>query len=113
MAAGGALATVASAAALGLARFDPDAASAWWAGVYGLFAVGYVGVRVGRKTYVVDVASGGLRTQFVAASNTSIAVGLLAVGLGLAAMPDAITALAACATLTAVGTAGCIALARA
>lgn len=113
MAAGGALATVASAAALGLARFDPDAASAWWAGVYGLFAVGYVGVRVGRKTYVVDVASGGLRTQFVAASNTSVAVGLLAVGLGLAAMPDAITALAACATLTAVGTAGCIALARA
>jgi hypothetical protein len=51
-----------------------------WPGLYFAFSVGYSGVRVGRKTYVVDVAGGDRRTAYVAASNTAIAVALLAFG---------------------------------
>ena len=38
------------------------------------------GVRVGRKTYVVDLATGNQRTDYVAISNSVIGVLLLVVG---------------------------------
>ncbi|MDX1678552.1 MFS transporter [Arsukibacterium sp.] len=45
-----------------------------------LLSVGYAGVRVGRKTYLLDMASGNKRTDYVSVSNTIIGVLLLVVG---------------------------------
>jgi len=47
---------------------------------YFLLCVAHAGVRVGRKTYVVDLASGNKRTDYVAVSNSVIGVLLLLVG---------------------------------
>lgn len=107
MALGGAVAAFAAGSALALPADLPG-----WAmpTVYFAFAVGYEGVRVGRKTYVVDLAEGGERTQFVATSNTAVAVALLVFGSILAAMPNASTALGAAAVLTLTGALGCAAL---
>jgi len=46
-----------------------------------LLAVAHAGVRMGRKTYVVDLAGGNKRTDYVAVSNTVIGVVLLLTGL--------------------------------
>ena len=48
---------------------------------YFLLSVAHSGVRVGRKTYVVNLGSGNKRTDYVAVSNTVIGVLLLLVGL--------------------------------
>lgn len=57
------------------------AGSAW---LYPLFffllAVAHAGVRLGRKTYIVDLAGGNKRTDYVAVSNTVIGVVLLLTG---------------------------------
>ena len=50
-------------------------------GAYFVLSVAHSGVRVGRKTYVVDLASGNRRTDYVAVSNSVIGVLLLIVGL--------------------------------
>lgn len=47
---------------------------------YFALSLAHAGVRVGRKTYVVDLAEGNRRTDYVAVSNTVIGVLLLAVG---------------------------------
>lgn len=47
---------------------------------YFVLSLAHSGVRVGRKTYVVDLASGNRRTDYVAVSNTVIGVLLLAAG---------------------------------
>lgn len=47
---------------------------------YFILSIAHSGVRVGRKTYVVNLASGNLRTDYVAISNTTIGVLLLLVG---------------------------------
>ena len=46
-----------------------------------LLAVTHEGVRLGRKTYLVDMASGNRRTDFVAVSNSVIGLLLLIIGL--------------------------------
>ena len=66
---------------------------------YLLLAFLHVGVRVARKTYVVDMASGDRRTEYVAVSNTAIGVLLLVTGavsgaLGQLATEVALTFLA-------------------
>lgn len=48
---------------------------------YFVLSVAHSGVRVGRKTYVVDLASGNRRTDYVSVSNSVIGVVLLLVGL--------------------------------
>lgn len=48
---------------------------------YFVLSVAHSGVRVGRKTYVVDLAAGNRRTDYVAVSNSVIGVVLLAAGL--------------------------------
>ncbi|TVS12361.1 MAG: MFS transporter [Wenzhouxiangella sp.] len=57
------------------------AASQW---LYPLFffllAIAHAGVRLGRKTYIVDLAGGNKRTDYVAVSNTVIGVVLLLAG---------------------------------
>ena len=47
---------------------------------YFVLSVAHSGVRVGRKTYVVNLATGNKRTDYVAISNTTIGVLLLMVG---------------------------------
>ena len=42
--------------------------------------IAHSGVRLGRKTYVVDLASGNRRTDYVAVSNSVIGVVLLLLG---------------------------------
>lgn len=49
-------------------------------GGYLLLTLLHTGVRVGRKTYVVDMAEGDQRTVYVAVSNTAMGVILLVVG---------------------------------
>ena len=44
-------------------------------------SVAHDGVRVGRKTYIVDLAGGNRRTDYVAVSNSVIGIVLLLVGL--------------------------------
>jgi len=47
---------------------------------YLLLALAHHGARIGRKTYVVDLAEGNKRTDYVAVSNTAIGVLLLVTG---------------------------------
>ena len=49
-------------------------------GAYFLLTLLHSGVRVGRKTYVVDVAEGDTRTAYVAVGNTTMGLILLVVG---------------------------------
>jgi MFS family permease len=48
--------------------------------VFLVLSVAHSGVRLGRKTYVVDLASGNRRTDYVAVSNSVIGVVLLVLG---------------------------------
>ena len=47
---------------------------------YFILSVAHEGVRVGRKTYVVNLGTGNQRTDYVAISNTVIGILLLVVG---------------------------------
>jgi MFS family permease len=75
------------AAGTGLTVFAIDALhGAWFESpwllpvLYFVLAIAHQGARIGRKTYVVDIAAGGQRTDYVAVSNT--AVGLVLLGAG-------------------------------
>jgi len=48
--------------------------------LYFLLSIAHQGVRIGRKTYVIDLAEGNRRTDYVAVSNTVIGVVLLLMG---------------------------------
>lgn len=65
-----------------MSRYLPDVAGASWflPIAYFVLSLAHSGVRVGRKTYVVNLASGNKRTDYVAISNTIIGVLLLLVG---------------------------------
>ena len=54
----------------------------WWVMpiLYFLLSVAHQGVRLGRKTYLVDMAEGNKRTDYVSVSNTVIGVLLLLLG---------------------------------
>ncbi|UVE93891.1 MFS transporter [Dietzia sp. B32] len=68
--------------AVALPGFDGGSAlgATVFVGAYFLLTLLHSGVRVGRKTYVVDVAEGDLRTTYVAVGNTAMGVILLVVG---------------------------------
>lgn len=61
---------------------------AWFALAYFALAVLHAGVRLGRKTYLVDLADAGNRAGYTAVSNTAIGV-LLLLGGGLVAAASA------------------------
>lgn len=63
-------------------RLIPEVLGATWflPIAYFILSLAHSGVRVGRKTYVVNLASGNKRTDYVAISNTIIGVLLLFVG---------------------------------
>jgi len=49
--------------------------------IYFILSIGYQGIRIGRKTYITDLAEGNKRTDYVAVSNTLIGFILLLSGL--------------------------------
>lgn len=66
---------------LGLLRVGDLAAQEWlYPATYLLLALAHTGSRIGRKTYVVDLAEGNRRTEYVAVSNTAMGLLLLATG---------------------------------
>ena len=74
-------------ASVGIVTFATDSwspelvGSAWFLPLaYFVLSIAHSGVRVGRKTYVVDLATGNKRTDYVAISNSVIGVLLLLVG---------------------------------
>jgi MFS family permease len=66
----------------GVAELLPAALTGNWflPAAYFLLSVAHAGVRVGRKTFVVDMASGNRRTDYVAIGNSVIGVLLLLFG---------------------------------
>ena len=48
--------------------------------IYFILTIGYQGIRIGRKTYLTDLAEGNRRTDYVAVSNTIIGIVLLFTG---------------------------------
>ena len=63
-------------------RYVPGLSETMWflPLAYFVLALAHSGVRVGRKTYVVNLASGNKRTDYVAISNSVIGILLLVVG---------------------------------
>jgi len=61
----------------------PDALSNWviLPSLYFLLTIAHQGIRVGRKTYLVDLSDGNKRTSYVAVSNTVIGFILLVLSL--------------------------------
>jgi hypothetical protein len=68
--------------AVGVELFAPSLAVTVWfyPAVFFVLMIAHSGVRLGRKTYVVDLASGNRRTDYVAVSNSVIGVVLLLLG---------------------------------
>lgn len=84
MAAGGAMAALAGLAAALLA-VPGVGVGAWWSALalallYFVLTVAHTGIRLGRKTHLVDMAGSGQRASYVAVSNTLIGIVLLAGG---------------------------------
>jgi len=80
MAAASVMSTLVISAALALYYWIPEALGAQWVAALLLFssAVAHHGARVGRKTYLVDMATQDNRAQLTAVSNTVMGVVLLA-----------------------------------
>ncbi len=73
--------------------------------VFLVLGVAHSGVRLGRKTYVVDLAGGNRRTDYVAVSNSVIGVVLLALG-GMGAVAQVLSVPAVILALSLLGLAG-------
>lgn len=82
MSAAAALAGTLGFAVLTMLALAPDAAEtiAFAAGALLIQGIAHSGVRIGRKTHVVDLAGGDRKAEYVALSNTIIGVLLLAMG---------------------------------
>ena len=94
---------------LALQRAETVAEFEWlYATTYLLLALTHHGSRIGRKTYVVDIATGDRRTEYVAVSNTAMGVLLLVVGAVSAAVAT-VGIEAALALLALLGYAGVLA----
>ncbi|MCK7459725.1 MFS transporter [Idiomarina aminovorans] len=111
MAAASVMSTIVMGVALALYYWLPDALGVQWVAALILFssAVAHHGARVGRKTYLVDMATHDNRAQLTAVSNTVMGVVLLA-GLllgwvdavyGVAAVLWVLAAVGVLATITA------------
>ena len=103
---GGGLAALVCLVVAGLTLLDPSwhGGSWFYPGAFFVLAIAHSGVRIGRKTYLVDMAGGNKRTDYTAVSNTVIGVLLLAAG-GLSA---AVAMLGASWALLLLGTMGLV-----
>lgn len=88
-----------------LERGAVGAGAAFYVGTYFALALTHTAARVGRKTYVVDLGEGNERTDYVAVSNSLMALLLLAVG-GLTGVLAALGPEAALVALAIIGSAG-------
>lgn len=70
-----------------------------------LLSVSHAGVRMGRKTYIVDLAGGNKRTDYVSVSNTVIGIALVAAG-SIGALSSVISIAGVIIVLAAMGLAG-------
>ena len=110
----GAIVASGACVAVGLpALFAGEATASVWFYPAGFFvlSIAHAGVRLGRKTYLVDMAGGNKRTDYTSVSNTVIGVLLLATG-GLTALVSMISDVAVILTLGAMGLAGAISATR-
>jgi MFS family permease len=92
-------------AALAWAPLPPGAALVVYPLAFFGLGVAHAGIRLGRKTYLVDMAEGNQRTDRVAVSNTVIGALLLASG-GVGALAATVSVPATVALLGAAGLAG-------
>ncbi|SRR6056297_684688 len=103
----GAAAALVGLALVAIVQFGGTIAGASW--LYPLFffllAIAHAGVRMGRKTYVVDLAGGNKRTDYVAVSNTVIGVVLLIAG-SVGALANLISVSGVIVVLATMGLAG-------
>jgi hypothetical protein len=77
----------------------------FYPGAFFLLMIAHSGVRLGRKTYVVDLASGNRRTDYVAVSNSVIGVMLLLLG-GMGAVAQLLSVPIVILVLSILGLAG-------
>lgn len=82
MIAGATLTVILGIATYGIVSYSATLYQTDWIYPIAFFVLGiaHSGVRLGRKTYIVDMADGDKRTQYVAVSNTLIGIILLATG---------------------------------
>ncbi|MFO7995180.1 MAG: MFS transporter [Marinobacter sp.] len=89
-----------------------DTGGMWfYPGAFFLLSIAHAGVRLGRKTYLVDMAGGNKRTDYTAVSNTVIGILLLLTG-GLTALVSMISDVAVILLLGLMGLAGAISATR-
>ncbi len=105
-------AVIASGACLGVALiatlFGEQAWIGWFYPIaFFVLSVAHAGVRLGRKTYLVDMAGGNKRTDYTSVSNTLIGLILLLTG-GLTALLSVVSPIAVIAVLGLMGFAGMI-----
>lgn len=92
--------------------FGPGFGGAWfYPAAFFVLGIAHAGVRLGRKTYLVDMAGGNKRTDYTAVSNTVIGVLLLATG-GLTAAISLISEVAVILVLGAMGFVGMLSALR-
>jgi hypothetical protein len=76
-----------------------------------VLSIAHAGVRLGRKTYLVDMAGGNKRTDYTSVSNTVIGVVLLLTG-GLTALLSMVSEVAVILTLGLMGLSGAVSAVR-
>jgi hypothetical protein len=93
--------------AVAVELFAPALAATVWfyPVVFFVLMIAHSGVRLGRKTYVVDLASGNRRTDYVAVSNSVIGVVLLLLG-GMGAVAQVFSVPFVILALSALGLSG-------
>lgn len=90
----------------------PEMGSVWFYPVaFFVLSIAHAGVRLGRKTYLVDMAGGNKRTDYTAVSNTVIGVLLLLTG-GLTAWISTLSEVAVILVLGFMGLAGLVSAVR-
>jgi MFS family permease len=92
-------------AAWSLLDFSTAAARWFYPMAFFVLGIAHGGVRLGRKTYLIDLADGNKRTDYVAVSNTIIGVLLLASGM-ISALASVISLEAAIVFLAVAGLVG-------
>ncbi|MBW0146999.1 MFS transporter [Marinobacter arenosus] len=89
-----------------------DMGSVWfYPAAFFVLSIAHAGVRLGRKTYLVDMAGGNKRTDYTAVSNTVIGVLLLITG-GLTALVSTVSEVAVILVLGLMGFAGMLSALR-
>jgi hypothetical protein len=95
--------------AVGVEKIAPGLGAAFWfyPAVFFVLMIAHSGVRLGRKTYIVDLAAGNRRTDYVAVSNSLIGAVLLVLG-GIGALAQLVSVPFVILALSVLGLAGAV-----